>query len=107
MDPAAEKETMFDDPKALTSSNWNDIHNWLTFLWIYFPLIITFAFTMLVAHGFIPSLVSTKHLPQSANKIKAPLTVFALSVLGVAMVFMVLAINATLDVEKVWDRYLI
>ena len=98
---------MFDDPKALTSSNWNDIHNWLTFLWIYFPLVITFAFSMLVAHAFIPSLVSTRHLPPSANKIKTPLTVVALGVLAAAVVLMVLAINATLDVEKFWDRYLI
>ena len=62
---------------------------------------------MLVAHAFIPSLVSTRHLPPSANKVKTPLTVFAVGVLAAAVVFMVLAINATLDVEKIWDRYLI
>ena len=98
---------MFDDPETLTSSNWNDIHNWLTLFWIYFPVVITFAFTILVAHAFIPSLVSTGHLPTRANKLRLPLTFFALAVLVVAVVLMVFIINLTLSVDKFWDRYLI
>lgn len=98
---------MLDDPKALTSANWNDVHIWLTWLWTYIPLVLTFALTILTAHAIIPSLISTGHLPQSANRLRLPLTGFALLVLVGAVVIMVFAINKTLDVEKFWDRYLI
>lgn len=98
---------MLDDPKALTSANWNDIHIWLTWLWTYIPLVLTFALTILTAHAIIPSLISTGHLPQSANRLRLPLTGFALLVLVGAVVILVFGINKTLDVEKFWDRYLI
>ncbi len=98
---------MFDDPKALTGANWNDIHIWLQWLWIYAPLVFTFALTMLVAHAFIPSLVATGHLPAGANRLRIPMTGFALGVLVAAVVMMVLVINSTLDVEKFYDRFLI
>ena len=98
---------MFDDPKALTSANWHDIHVWLTWFWIYLPLVFTFAVTMLTAYAVIPSLVITGHLPVAANRLKAPLTGFALLVFVAAVVILVLGINSTLDLEKFWDRYLI
>ena len=96
---------MFDDPKALTSANWHDIHMWLQWLWIYVPLVFTFVFTMLIAHAFIPSLVATKHLPANANRLRLPLTGFAAIVLVAAVVMMVLVINSTLDVGKFYDRW--
>jgi len=98
---------MFDDPKALTSANWSDIHIWLIWFWTYLPLIVTFALTLLTAHAIIPSLVITRHLPASANRLKAPLTGFAVLVFAGAVVILVLGINRTLDIEKFWDRYLI
>ena len=97
---------MFEDPKALTSFDWNNIHVWLTLFWIYVPLVLTFALTMLTAHALIPSLVITKHLPASANRARLPLTGFALMVLIAAIVMMVLVINETLNVENFYDRYL-
>ena len=97
---------MLDDPRGLTGSNWNDIHVWLTLLWTYFPLIIAFAFTMLIAHAFIPSLVSTRQLPPTANKVRLPLTVFALVLLLAAAIVMAFAMNQTLSVQEFWDRFL-
>jgi hypothetical protein len=61
---------------------------------------------MLIAHAFIPSLVSTRHLPPKANKARLPLTVFALVVLIAAAVIMGFAMNQTLSVGEVWDRFL-
>lgn len=98
---------MLDDPKGLTSANWNDIHIWLTWFWTYIPLVLTFALTILTAHAIIPSLISTGHLPQSANRLRLPLTGFALLVFVGAVVVLVFGINKTLDVEKFWDRFLI
>ena len=98
---------MFDDPKALTGANWHDIHIWLQWLWIYVPLVFTFALTMLVAHAFIPSLVATGQLPANANRLRLPLTGFALLVLAAAVVMMVLVIDSTMNVEKFYNRLLI
>ena len=98
---------MFEDPKALTGANWNDIHVWLVWFWTYLPLVVTFALSMLTAHAVIPSLVITGHLPASANRLRMPLTGFAFLVFVAAVVVLVLGINSTLDLEKFWDRYLI
>lgn len=97
---------MLDDPKALTSANWNDIHVWLTLLWIYVPLILIVALTMLTAHAIIPSLIITGQLPASASRLKLPLTGFAFLVMIVAIVILALVINQTLIIEKFWDRWL-
>ena len=98
---------MFDDPKALTSANWNDIHLWLTYFWIYAPLVLTFAITMLTAHAIIPSLVITGQLPVAANRLKIPLTLFSALIFAAAVVMMVLTVDRTLDLAKFWDRWLI
>lgn len=98
---------MFDDPKALTGANWQDIHVWLQFFWIYFPLVLTFAVSVLTAHAIIPSLVNTGHISERANRLRVPLTVFAFGVFVAAVVLMVLVINSALNVEKFWDRFLI
>ena len=94
------------DPKALTSTDWHNIHLFLQWFWIYFPLITTFAITMLTAYALIPSAVATGHLPSSAAKLKLPLTLFALLVLTGAIIMLILGINQTLDVRNVWDRLL-
>lgn len=97
---------MFDDPKALTTADWQNIHIWLQWLWIYLPLIVTFVVTMVIAHAFLPSLVITGHLPESVLRLRIPLTGFAMVVFAAAMVMLVLAINQTLTVKNFWDRFL-
>ena len=96
-----------DDPKALTSVDWHNIHLFLQWFWIYFPLIVTFAVTMLTAHAFIPSAVATGHLPPTASRLKLPLTAFALAIAAAAIVILIFGINQTLDVRNFWDRLLI
>ena len=98
---------MFDDPKALTSVEWQNIHLFLQWFWIYFPIVFTFAITMLIAHALIPSLVITGHLPESTQRLRVPLTGFAALVFVAGVVILVLGINATLDVRQIWPRFLI
>ena len=97
---------MFDDPKALTAVDWDNIHLLLQWLWIYLPLIITGSVTLVTAHALIPSLVITGHLPQPALRLRIPLTAFAVLVLAVAAVIIGLALNQATTVENFWDRNL-
>ena len=95
------------DPKALDSTDWNNIHLFLLWFWIYFPLVVTFAITMLTAFALIPSAVATGHLPANATKLRLPLIAFALAVAVAAIIILILGINQTLDVRNFWDRLLI
>ena len=95
------------DPKALDSADWNNIHLFLQWFWIYFPLIVTFSLTMLTAYALIPSAVATGHLPASASRLRIPLTAFALLVVAAAIVILILGISQTLEVRNFWNRLLI
>ena len=97
---------MFDDPKALTSADWNNIHLLLQWLWIYLPLIITGSVTLVTAHALIPSLLITGHAPPTVLKLRIPLTLFAVLILGVAAVVIITALNQATAVENFWDRNL-
>mgnify|MGYP000517990009 FL=1 len=79
----------------------------LQWFWIYFPIFVTFGMTLLIAHALIPSLVMTGHLPESTQKLRIPLTGFAVLLFAAGVVVLVLGVNATLDVRNVWDRFLI
>lgn len=96
------------DPNAVTSVDWLNIHNWLTLLWIYFPLVIGFAFSMLIAHAFIPSLVITGHLPPGAQRVRIPLTVVGVAlVIAAAIIMFFVVILTPQALSNIYDRLLI
>ncbi len=94
------------DPSGLGSTDWANLSNWLTLLWIFFPLVITFAFSMMIAHAFIPSAVQTGHLPQKMSMLRLPITVFGLLALAGAVIMMVLAaMQATDTLGRIWENF--
>ena len=104
----SDDEMPLEDPHALTSADWINIHNWLTLLWIFLPLMIVFAFSMLVAHGFIPSGVATGDFPESLRKLRLPITIVGLLALALAIVFFILALSATWStIGFFWDRHFV
>ena len=93
------------DPNAMNALFWADVSLWLTYLWIYFPLVIVFAFSMLIAHGLIPSGVQTGTYPAAFSKLRLPLTVVGVAALIAAAVMMYLVITQTPGtLLNVWDR---
>ena len=95
---------MFEDPKALTSTDWQNIHMFLQWFWIYLPIVLTFGITLLIAHAFIPSMIMTGQLPESANKARMPLTGIATIAFVAGVIILILGINAQLDVQNIWPR---
>lgn len=98
---------MLDDPKALTSVEWNNIHMFLQWFWIYLPILLTFGITLLTAHAIIPSMVQAGQLPESAQKLRVPMTGFAALLFIAGVVILVLMVNAQLDVRQIYSRVLI
>jgi len=95
-----------DDPKALEIFDWSNIHLWLTLLWIFFPLVITFAFSMMIAYAFIPSAVMTGQLPARASTLRLPLTVFGVLAAVAAGVLVVFALILTPEaLRNIWARF--
>ncbi len=93
------------DPNAMNAMYWADVSLWLTYLWIYFPLIIIFAFSMLIAHGLIPSGVQTGTYPAFFSRLRAPITVIGLAALGGAVAMMALTVMQTPEtLQNVWSR---
>ncbi len=93
------------DPNAMNAMYWADVSLWLTYLWIYFPLIIIFAFCMLIAHGLIPSGVQTGTYPAALSKLRIPITVVGLAALGGAVAMMALTVlQSQVTLQNVWNR---
>ena len=93
------------DPNAMNAMYWADVSLWLTYLWIYFPLIIIFAFSMMIAHGMIPSGVQTGTYPAALSKLRIPITIIGVAALAGAVVMMYLTVMQTPDtLQNVWSR---
>ena len=92
-------------PHAMTAAFWADVSLWLTYLWIYFPLVIIFAFSMLIAHALIPSGVNTGTYPAVFARLRLPITVVGIAALAGAVVMMVLTVmQSPIALLNVWDR---
>ncbi|MDA0734630.1 MAG: hypothetical protein O2860_08615 [Chloroflexi bacterium] len=90
----------------LTSVDWINIHNWLTLFWIFFPLMIIFAFSMMIAHAVIPSGVMTGHFPPALSMLRIPLTIIGLIAFGVAVVLLVMVAMMTPGmIDNIWGRF--
>ena len=98
---------MLDDPKALTSVEWNNIHMFLQWFWIYLPIVLTFGITLLTAHAIIPSMIQGGQIPESAQKLRVPMTGFDALLFVAGVVILILMINAQLDVQKIYSRVFI
>ena len=96
------------DPNALTSADWANLHTWLTLLWVFFPLVITFAFCMMIAHAFIPSGVATGDYPPALSRLRLPLTIIGLICIAIALVLFISACFFTpLMFNNFWDRFFV
>ena len=95
------------DPNALTNIDWINISNWLTMYWLAFPLVIFTAFTLMIAHAFIPSAIDTGHLPPAFGRLRWPLTILALLVWAVAWALWISVMLLTPEaLGNIYDRFL-
>ncbi|MEE8159666.1 MAG: hypothetical protein V3T78_09945 [Dehalococcoidia bacterium] len=96
---------MFPDPAPIGSFEWSEIGKLLHNLWFLLALASAFAMIMLTAHAIIPSLVSTRHLPPSANMLRFSLTLTGLGILGLALTLLAYTVGVARVIEIFYDRY--
>ena len=60
------------DPAFLTNFEWTELGKTITLLWVFLLLIVLFAANLILAHVFIPSLVSTGGLSQERARLLRP-----------------------------------
>ena len=94
------------DPNFVTRQDWADIGEFLLALLFVPGLMIVFAFSMLMAHALIPSLVKSGHLPEQATKARRYIYVVAFAaLLGVISYLTFVAINAERSFGEVYSRW--
>ena len=93
------------DPESITAFDWSEIGNWLHWLWAYFFVIVALAFTFITAHSIIPSLVATKQLPRKFMKLRPPMYLAVVGLIGLAVFLMIETVENTHLLEGFWDRW--
>ncbi len=93
------------DPELVTTKDWADISTPLRFLWAYWVFIIGFAFTLLLAHAIVPSLVSTRQLPAGIARLRPMLYLGGIGILTIAVIFLVLTWANIGFIGRLWDRW--
>ena len=96
---------MMPDPTAIGSFEWSELGKLLHNLWYYLALIVVFAGTMLTAMAIIPSLVSTRHLPASANQFRFSLVLASLAFLGLGLTLMIYTEDVARVIGRFYDRW--
>lgn len=92
--------------EVTTADQWVQINSGLIWFWAFAACIVVFAANLLLAHAMIPSLVSTRQLPQRVMRVRPVLYVISLIFL-VGAIFSLANIVGGLSVlfdlyEKVW-----
>ena len=68
----------FSDPRTITGADWPGIESLVRFLWIVAIFNVVLAFSMLLAHAVVPSLIATVQIPRGLRSIRPFLTIGAL-----------------------------
>ena len=95
------------DPAHLGPAEWADIGKLVTNLWFMVGMIVLFATNMLIGHVFVPSLVASRHLPDSCSRVRGVFYALAIISFAVFVFFLIRAIDVAVlsnDGNGVIDR---
>jgi hypothetical protein len=97
---------MMPDPSAISQFTWHEISKLLHNLWYFFALIFVAAMFLVTSLAIIPSLVSSGHLPRTANLFRFSMVLTALALVGLAITIFVYSYELTrVIMDSFYDRY--
>ena len=93
------------DPNFITQANWKDLSDLLAALWMILGSALGLGGSMLLAHGMIPSLVTTNDLDATlAKRVRPPLYLAGVVFLGLALVSILLFIDRLEVISDIYYR---
>ena len=95
------------NPQFIQHDQWLQLNNLLVLMYLFAASMVTFALSMLVGHGIIPSLVGTRHLPADATKIRLPLYIIGFAAFIAAIFFVTSAFGLTGVLHTIYPRVVI
>ena len=93
------------DPASLGNSEWSEIGQLLTSLWLFVASIVLFATSMLVGHNLIPSFVASGHIPNTLQKARPVLYALSIAFFALAMFFLARAVDDAGVLRRFWADY--
>jgi hypothetical protein len=97
---------MMPDPSAISQYTWHQISHLLHNLWFFFALIFTAAMFLATSLAIIPSMVSSGHLPRTANLFQFSMLLTGLALVGLGITLMVYNYDlARVIMDNFYDRY--
>ena len=85
------------DPNFIGPDGWSFISVFVRNIWFFVVSILVFATNMLIGHNAIPSLVGSKHLPESFQKLRIPFYAVATVAFIAALFFVYTSIQGARD----------
>lgn len=93
------------DPAFMTSADWIEISRLLASLWWLLGSAIGFGFSMLLAHGMVPSLATTRDIDaDQARRIRPVLYASAVAFLALGMFSLVMLLDRLSIVSTIFWR---
>ena len=93
------------DPKPITPAEWEAIRSAIIFLWIFVFFMVSTAFSFLLAHGVIPSLIASRHISQSVGKVRPLFYLAAVGAFSTAAFLFASAFNNFRVLANIWTRW--
>lgn len=95
------------NPDFVAASDWGALSSLISNLWVFVFSVAVFAFSLLLGHAIIPSLVATGHLPGGAERIRPFLYILSLAALAGAYLFARDALVLSRVILDIYPRLLI
>jgi hypothetical protein len=90
------------DPNFITSQDWIEYRNLVSYLWLFPILIFVFSSSILLSFGIIPSLVESKKMPEKALRIRPFFYVTAIGALAGFIVVLFVARDLARIIENTY-----
>ncbi|MEE8519204.1 MAG: hypothetical protein V3S98_08775 [Dehalococcoidia bacterium] len=93
------------DPAFIAQADWHNMSRLLFSLWLILGSALGFGGSMLLAHGMVPSLASTRDIPaEVARKTRPPLYAAALLFLGLGLIGVFLFVDRVGGVTAIFNQ---
>lgn len=93
------------DPRFITAVEWAATVPMIISLWAFAGVMVAFAFSLMLGHAVIPSLVDTRHLPVRAASFRPLMYILAVVFFVIAVViFLNLVLNLLGTIYDIYPK---